>query len=637
MLIAFKLGPLEFQDAPSDNVYIAVDASLGPAALASAPNDTRGLEKLRKQLAGAPLTCEPSLGLAARRLGLPVAPLPDDVVRSRGALALGLAIGPELKFSPELLEALALAARDFEQARPWERWAHEELFEVELRGAVRGKREAVVMGGLGDTFGLAMYDEPGTVARLGSARDGNAEERRTRSTTLLFDDQPAFARAPLHEAFGSNWVPMPVRRDKGKTRLPEREELLALTAVLRAVARAKPASEVIEHEMAAGPVRIAVKVKIPAPIDDRDAQVLELEPGPLAPEASEASLLPGAVPEVPRNAPCPCGSGKKYKKCHGLQQAAAALGRLQPHEADALQRRLVREMSPERRKQAMASYPVPFETLEDHDMQLFGPWSIFTFRWEGQTEAERRLASEGHRLPEREKAFLEAQRHAPWSIFEVEAVRRGEGLTLLDLLTGERLQVIERSGSQILEPWVGVLARPVQDGGETRIYGTHARPLAPEALRLAEAQVRELLGVDDEQRVPRERLLQPGTAELLIRAWEEVIEAWENRPPPELHNTDGDLLEPVKLLFAFDPAEHDAIAAGLEALTEPPERHRGEAIYTFFRSGNRMHPDWENTVLGRAILKKTALELEANSRKRATSLRQKVTRKLGKKLRFVSR
>jgi preprotein translocase subunit SecA len=32
---------------------------------------------------------------------------------------------------------------------------------------------------------------------------------------------------------------------------------------------------------------------------------------------------PGAAPQavgdkIPRNAPCPCGSGKKYKKCHGL-------------------------------------------------------------------------------------------------------------------------------------------------------------------------------------------------------------------------------------------------------------------------------------------------------------------------------
>jgi preprotein translocase subunit SecA len=28
-----------------------------------------------------------------------------------------------------------------------------------------------------------------------------------------------------------------------------------------------------------------------------------------------------AVPKVGRNDPCPCGSGKKYKKCHGLVEA----------------------------------------------------------------------------------------------------------------------------------------------------------------------------------------------------------------------------------------------------------------------------------------------------------------------------
>jgi preprotein translocase subunit SecA len=30
-----------------------------------------------------------------------------------------------------------------------------------------------------------------------------------------------------------------------------------------------------------------------------------------------------AVPKVGRNEPCPCGSGRKYKHCHGtLQQAS---------------------------------------------------------------------------------------------------------------------------------------------------------------------------------------------------------------------------------------------------------------------------------------------------------------------------
>jgi preprotein translocase subunit SecA len=30
-----------------------------------------------------------------------------------------------------------------------------------------------------------------------------------------------------------------------------------------------------------------------------------------------------AHPKVGRNDPCPCGSGKKYKKCHGVNEATA--------------------------------------------------------------------------------------------------------------------------------------------------------------------------------------------------------------------------------------------------------------------------------------------------------------------------
>jgi hypothetical protein len=44
-------------------------------------------------------------------------------------------------------------------------------------------------------------------------------------------------------------------------------------------------------------------------------------PAPAAPEASaptaQSGKRPTTVPEVGRNDPCPCGSGKKYKKCHG--------------------------------------------------------------------------------------------------------------------------------------------------------------------------------------------------------------------------------------------------------------------------------------------------------------------------------
>src|SRR4029077_9347342 len=38
---------------------------------------------------------------------------------------------------------------------------------------------------------------------------------------------------------------------------------------------------------------------------------------PMGNSASGGGSGPGVDPRTPRNAPCPCGSGKKYKHCHG--------------------------------------------------------------------------------------------------------------------------------------------------------------------------------------------------------------------------------------------------------------------------------------------------------------------------------
>jgi preprotein translocase subunit SecA len=41
------------------------------------------------------------------------------------------------------------------------------------------------------------------------------------------------------------------------------------------------------------------------------------EDGSVSQEAGPATLATDSVPKVGRNEPCPCGSGKKYKNCHG--------------------------------------------------------------------------------------------------------------------------------------------------------------------------------------------------------------------------------------------------------------------------------------------------------------------------------
>jgi preprotein translocase subunit SecA len=66
------------------------------------------------------------------------------------------------------------------------------------------------------------------------------------------------------------------------------------------------------------------------------AAAMQAAAGPQAPSAGQAAPVRGngaraAAPaantpvvksewdKTPRNAPCPCGSGKKYKMCHGRQ------------------------------------------------------------------------------------------------------------------------------------------------------------------------------------------------------------------------------------------------------------------------------------------------------------------------------
>jgi len=40
-------------------------------------------------------------------------------------------------------------------------------------------------------------------------------------------------------------------------------------------------------------------------------------PGAARPRPAASAIVPNPFAGVGRNDPCPCGSGKKFKKCHG--------------------------------------------------------------------------------------------------------------------------------------------------------------------------------------------------------------------------------------------------------------------------------------------------------------------------------
>jgi preprotein translocase subunit SecA len=95
----------------------------------------------------------------------------------------------------------------------------------------------------------------------------------------------------------------------------EREELERQQRLARAL-RA-------QHAEAVSPIQA-----VPGPGEAPEAappggNVMEMEPRQGAPAGAPAAPFVRAVPKVGRNEPCPCGSGRKYKHCHGaLQQAS---------------------------------------------------------------------------------------------------------------------------------------------------------------------------------------------------------------------------------------------------------------------------------------------------------------------------
>ncbi len=92
----------------------------------------------------------------------------------------------------------------------------------------------------------------------------------------------------------------------------EREELERQQRLARALQA--------QHADAVSPIQAPGGLDVSGPPPAAGGNVMELEPRAAAPAPMP---FVRAVPKVGRNEPCPCGSGRKYKHCHGtLQQAS---------------------------------------------------------------------------------------------------------------------------------------------------------------------------------------------------------------------------------------------------------------------------------------------------------------------------
>lgn len=361
-----------------------------------------------------------------------------------------------------------------------------------------------------------------------------------------------------------------------------------------------------------------------------------------------------------RNDPCPCGSGKKHKRCCLNSGAAPELEptpwQCQREASDRLTDEMIRfarRKFDEQFDEAwmdfnQTPFVEPIGKIEG-EHQIFFPYLLFD--WGADRPAPRRgqrpkagivaktfMEEKGERLSDLELLILEQCIVQPVSFYEVLQCNPGHGVTLRDALIGGETAVEEHSGSRILQPGDLVYAQVCR----LPEVNTLSR-MAPVAIPPGrKAEVVELRARLRRKIAKQNRDL---AAEDLIRYAEKIRTVYLDirdalRTPPKLCNTDGDPLLFHTLTFqvgsaqvAFDALASLAWGESKEDLLEYAEMGDDGALrgisFDWRKKGNAMHTTWDNTILGHIKLSGRSMVVEVNSANRAKKIREEIENRLG--------
>lgn len=236
------------------------------------------------------------------------------------------------------------------------------------------------------------------------------------------------------------------------------------------------------------------------------------------------------------------------------------------------------------------------------------------------------LRRRGWQETPRAREYLQGIRNTPPTLFEAQDVAFGEWVEVRDRLAGgPALRVGEHSASQTLQRWDCIVARVVMPRGERMFTGgvlslTRETAAQIEDLyrRVAEAGRKSVATAERELGLARGSLGDVDTTtasfadRICFHVWLRALLDAARRPPPQLHNTDGD-----PLLFARTrlPVASGATAEVVRRLDELEgwNRDPGDELHWVWSSGRKSK---SATVRGTARIESGALVVETNSRAR---------------------
>ncbi len=354
-----------------------------------------------------------------------------------------------------------------------------------------------------------------------------------------------------------------------------------------------------------------------------------------------------------RNDSCPCGSGKKHKRC--CMNAAQAespeelrwrrVRRTIENMAATLLRYGGNRYGPEMIDEAwylfcLTEEAEPFAP-DTPQMPVFMPWLFFDWlpdpmdtdvnpaALDGLTLAQAYLRENERRIDPLLAEYIRACCEAPYSFYDVVSVQPGKGIAVRDIFNGDEIDVSERSASTQMRTGDIIFAKIARLGDIALLEGMTPVPIPPDR----RAPILAL-------RKRMERSKQPLTPAVLkergldlLDAYHEIIEPILHPLMPELQNTDGDPLMPHTVVYdiespqaAFDALADLSISAGRDELLDEATRDTDGRLtrieFDWQKAGNAKHKSWSNTIMGHIAIDGTRLTAEVNSEKRALRLRE---------------
>jgi hypothetical protein len=291
-------------------------------------------------------------------------------------------------------------------------------------------------------------------------------------------------------------------------------------------------------------------------------------------------VLQRPVPAVPLTARCPCGSGRKYKRCcwaRERREFAEALEKIR--KAPVMVAESLAEPVAERIDEAIDILTTTAVAFADEET-IAREWDLVepvlgTFAFEGalvdiplpggRTAVEAFLRTEDSRtLHPAAREYLEAWNRSAFSLYEVEEVRREEGVTLKDLLRRRRFTVYDRGFSRQLRRWDVLFARLVEMDG-IRLASDASAPFDRRHLETILRTLPEYKADLGARNLSWQRFFRREWT-LPFALW--VRTSFQPARPPALANTDGDPLMQIDLEWEVLPDRETELRRRLNAAGE---------------------------------------------------------------------